>query len=201
MRLTFLSPGFDARTACFDTSALPNEAVSHTLVRKWATMQISLLAIAESVALVGVANAAPVALKRLLSNRCSMPVDSGLLMRDGRPLLGPSKTWRGVAIGILAPAFMSPLMSLPWQAGALVGATAMAGDCMASFLKRRLGLAVSSMALGLDQVPESLLPAISMRAYVHLTTIDIVMVVLIFFFGELASSRVLFRLGLRERPY
>ena len=72
---------------------------------------------------------------------------------------------------------------------------------MASFLKRRLGLAVSSMALGLDQVPESLLPAISMRAYVHLTVIDIVMVVLIFFVSELASSRVLFRLGLRERPY
>ena len=83
----------------------------------------------------------------------------------------------------------------------MVGASAMAGDFMGSFVKRRLGLAVSSMALGLDQVPESLLPAISMRAYVHLTTIDIVMVVLIFFLGELASSRVLFRLGLRERPY
>ena len=77
----------------------------------------------------------------------------------------------------------------------------MAGDCTASFLKRRLSLAVSTMALGLDQIPESLLPAISMRAYVPLTAVDIVMVVLIFFFGELASSRVLFRLGLRERPY
>ena len=164
-------------------------------------MQISFLAIAESVALTGVANAGPVALKRLLSHRCSMPVDGGLLMRDGRRLLGPSKTWRGVAIGILAPAYLSLLMNLPSGAGALVGASAMAGDCMTSFLKRRLGLAVSTMALGLDQIPESLLPAISMRAYVHLTALDIVMVVLIFFLGELASSRVLFRLGLRERPY
>ena len=92
-------------------------------------------------------------------------------------------------------------MGLPWRAGALVGATAMAGDCMASFLKRRLGLAVSSMALGLDQIPESLLPAISMRAYAQLAAIDILMVVLIFFVGELALSRVFFRLGLRERPY
>ncbi len=171
------------------------------MMRKWATMQISFLAIAESVVLIGAANAAPVALKRLLSHRCSMPVDGGLLMRDGRRLLGPSKTWRGVAIGILAPACLSPLMNLPWGAGALVGASAMAGDCTASFLKRRLSLAVSTMALGLDQIPESLLPAISMRAYVPLTAVDIVMVVLIFFFGELASSRVLFRLGLRERPY
>jgi CDP-2,3-bis-(O-geranylgeranyl)-sn-glycerol synthase len=164
-------------------------------------MQISLLAIAESVALVGVANAAPVALKRLLSNRCSMPVDGGLLMRDGRRLLGSSKTWRGVAIGILAPAFVSPLMNFPWQAGALVGATAMAGDCMGSFLKRRLGFAVSSMALGLDQIPESLLPAISMQAYAQLSAIDIFMMVFIFFVGELALSRLFFRLGLRERPY
>ena len=66
---------------------------------------------------------------------------------------------------------------------------------MASFLKRRLGLAVSSMALGLDQVPELLLPAISMRTYAQLTAIDILMVVLFFFFvGELALSRVFFRL-------
>jgi CDP-2,3-bis-(O-geranylgeranyl)-sn-glycerol synthase len=77
----------------------------------------------------------------------------------------------------------------------------MAGDCIASFLKRRLGFAASSMALGLDQVPESLLPAISMRAHAQLSALDILMVVLIFFVGELALSRLFFRLGLRERPY
>ena len=164
-------------------------------------MQGSLFAIAESVALIGAANAAPVALKRFLADRYSQPVDNGLVLRDGHRLLGPSKTWRGIAIGILAPACLSPLISLPWQAGVLVGAAAMGGDCLSSFVKRRIGLAASSMALGLDQIPESLLPAISMRAYAQLSTIDILMVVLIFFLGELALSRVLFRLGLRERPY
>jgi CDP-2,3-bis-(O-geranylgeranyl)-sn-glycerol synthase len=164
-------------------------------------MQISLSAIAESVTLIGAANAAPVALKRLLSDRYSRPVDGVLVLRDGHRLLGPSKTWRGIAIGILAPACLSPLMNLPWQAGALAGAAAMAGDCLASFVKRRLGLAASSMALGLDQIPESLLPAIAMRAYAPLSAIDILMVVLTFFVGELALSRVFFRLGLRERPY
>ncbi len=72
---------------------------------------------------------------------------------------------------------------------------------MASFIKRRLGLAASTMALGLDQIPESLLPAISMRAYAPLGVMDIFAVVLLFFFGALALSRVLFHLGLRERPY
>ena len=122
-------------------------------------------------------------------------------MRDGRWLLGPSETWRGVAFAVIVAASLSPLMGLSWRAGALVGATAMAGDCMASFLKRRLGLAVSNMALGLDQVPESLFPAISMRAYVQLTAIDILIVVLLFSVGELALSRVFFRLGLRDRPH
>ena len=164
-------------------------------------MQISLSAIAVSVTLIGVANAAPVTLKWLFSDRYSTPVDGGLVLRDGRRLLGPSKTWRGVAFAILVPACLSPLTGFSWRAGALVGSTAMAGDCIASFLKRRLGLAASSMALGLDQVPESLLPAISMRAYAQLNALDILMVVLIFFIGELALSRVFFRLGLRERPY
>jgi CDP-diglyceride synthetase len=200
MKRTFLWPGFGAgRTP--PTHPRRKRRVSRTPRRKWATMQISLSEIAESVTLIGVANAAPVALKRLLSDRYSTPVDGGLVLGDGRRLLGPSKTWRGVAVGILAPAFLSHLMNLPWQAGGLIGAAAMVGDCLASFVKRRLGLAPSSMALGLDQIPESLLPAISMRAYAPLSAIDILMVVLIFFIVALALSRVFFRLGLRERPY
>jgi CDP-diglyceride synthetase len=164
-------------------------------------MHISLSAIAESLILIGAANAAPVALRRLLSDRYSMPIDGGLVLQDGHRLLGPSKTWRGIAIGILAPACLSPLMNLPWRAGALAGVAAMAGDCLASFVKRRLGLPASSMALVLDQIPESLLPAISMRTYAQLSTIDILLVVLMFLVGELALSRVFFRLGLREQPY
>ena len=70
-------------------------------------MQISLSAIAESVTLIGAANAAPVVLKRLLSDRYSTPVDGGLVLRDGRRLLGPSKTWRGVAFAIFVPACLS----------------------------------------------------------------------------------------------
>ena len=164
-------------------------------------MPVSFSAIAESLALIGAANAAPVALKRVLSDRYSTPVDGGLVLRDGHRLLGSSKTWRGVAIGILVPSCLSPLLGIPWRAGVLVGVAAMAGDCMASFVKRRLGLAASSMALGLDQIPEFLLPAISMRAYAPLSVIDCFTIVLTFVAGELALSRVFFYLGLRERPY
>src|SRR6516165_8964576 len=164
-------------------------------------MQLASWSIIKTLVLVGAANMAPAGLKLLLSDRFSAPIDGGLIWRDGRRFLGPSKTWRGLAIGILFPTCLSPFIGLPWQAGMFVGAAAMAGDCLSSFVKRRLGVESSKMALGLDQIPEAFLPAISMRAFVELSAADISAVVLIFWVGALALSRILFRLGLRERPY
>ena len=57
---------------------------------------------------------------------------------------------------------------VPWRLGALVAASAMAGDCLSSFIKRRFGLEPSEMTLGLDQVPESLFPAVACSAYLPL---------------------------------
>jgi CDP-2,3-bis-(O-geranylgeranyl)-sn-glycerol synthase len=164
-------------------------------------MLLALSAIIKSVILIGAANMAPVGLKLLLSNRYSAPIDGGLAWRDGRRLLGPSKTWRGLVIGVLFPACLSPLIGLSWVAGMSAGAAAMAGDCFSSFVKRRLGFESSERALGLDQIPEALLPAVFMRAYVQLSVIEVGAIVLIFSVGALALSRIFFRLGLRERPY
>ena len=64
------------------------------------------------------------------------------------------------------------LMGLPWHMGALAAASAMAGDCLSSFIKRRFGLEPSSMTLGLDQVPELLFPAVACSAYLPLGPLD-----------------------------
>jgi CDP-2,3-bis-(O-geranylgeranyl)-sn-glycerol synthase len=58
-------------------------------------------------------------------------------------------------------------------------------------------LAPGSMALGLDQIPESLLPAIACRWVFPITVVDIVLMSALFFVGELGVSRVL----IRDRPY
>jgi hypothetical protein len=158
-------------------------------------------AILQILFLISVSNSGPVLLNRLLGERLAYPVDGGLVLRDGYPLLGHSKTWRGVFAAILLATFAAVPIGLPWQAGALAGTSAMAGDCLSSFTKRRLGLKSSSMALGLDQVPESLLPAWAFTAYVPIDPLDFVVIVSVFFVGELALSRLLFALGLRERPY
>ena len=159
------------------------------------------LAILRSLILISAANGAPVLLARLLGTRFARPIDGGIVLGDGHPLLGRSKTWRGLAAAIVLAACVAVLIGLPWQAGALIGASAMAGDCLSSFVKRRLALEPSSMALGLDQVPESLLPAVASGVFLPLVFGDIVAIVLVFSLGELAISRVLYAAGSRDRPY
>jgi len=92
-------------------------------------------------------------------------------------------------------------MSLPWQLGALAAASAMAGDCLSSFVKRRMALESSSMSIGLDQVPESLFPAVACSAYLPLGPSDVIAIVLVFSVGVLAMSGLFYAVGLRDRPY
>jgi hypothetical protein len=121
--------------------------------RETTKMSISIHAVAilQSLILISAANGAPVLFERVLGTRFARPIDGGLVLRDGHPLLGRSKTWRGLAAAILLAACASVLINLPWQAGALAAASAMAGDCLSSFVKRRFGLEPSVMTLGLDQ--------------------------------------------------
>jgi CDP-diglyceride synthetase len=164
-------------------------------------MSAHALAMLQSLILISAANGAPLLLARLLGARFAHPIDGGIVLRDGHPLLGRSKTWRGLAAAVLLAACAAVLMSLPWQLGALAAASAMAGDCLSSFVKRRFGLEPSSMALGLDQVPESLFPAVACSAYLPLGPLDVALIVLVFSVGELAMSRLFYAVGLRDRPY
>lgn len=151
--------------------------------------------------LLAVANSAPVAAKLILGNRFSRPLDGNLALPDGRPLFGSSKTIRGLLVSILATSVAAPLLGLEFRIGLVVGIVAMAGDLCSSFLKRRLGLAPSSKATGIDQIPESLLPMLACWQALSLTASDILAVTAIFVAGEILLSRILFRFHLRDRPY
>jgi CDP-2,3-bis-(O-geranylgeranyl)-sn-glycerol synthase len=70
-----------------------------------------------------------------------------------------------------------------------------------SFTKRRLAIASSGRALGIDQIPESLLPALATAWPLGLGVAEVLLVILLFFVGELALSRLLFRLGIRDEPH
>jgi hypothetical protein len=120
---------------------------------------------------------------------------------DGRPLFGPSKTLRGVVLSILVTSAFAPLIGLECKVGALVASVAMIGDLFSSFLKRRMDLSASGQFVGLDQIPESLLPLLACRLLLPLTILDIALATLIFLVGALALSRLLFKLHIRDRPY
>ncbi len=77
----------------------------------------------------------------------------------------------------------------------------MTGDLVSSFTKRRMGLAPSSMAPGIDQVPESALPLLLLMDPLGLSALDLVLGVAVFWIGELVLSRLLFQIGMRDRPY
>jgi hypothetical protein len=159
------------------------------------------LTLAQFLLLLTLANGAPVIAKLILRDRFSLPLDGNRKFIDGRPLFGPTKTIRGILIAIVVSAAGAPLVGLNLEIGLLVGATAMAGDLLSSFCKRRLGRAPSSRATGLDQIPESLLPLLACRQALALTVADILVGCGLFFAGELLLSRLLFKLRLRERPY
>jgi hypothetical protein len=107
--------------------------------------------------LVGV-NFTPFLAHLALGERLGLPLDGGRRWRDGRPILGPHKTLRGVLAGTGAGALAGPLIGVGVLAGAAAGLLAMVGDVVTSFAKRRLGHSSGRPVLGLDQALEGALP-------------------------------------------
>jgi hypothetical protein len=159
----------------------------------WALLQL--------LGLLTIANGTPVVAKRIFGDCFAWPLDGNCKFIDGRPLFGTSKSIRGILLSVVATSVCAPLVGLGATTGFVVAVTAMAGDLLSSFIKRRLALAPSSQAIGLDQIPESLFPLLAFRQELGLTATDIIIGVAIFFVGELALSRLLFRLRFRDRPY
>lgn len=148
-----------------------------------------------------VANGGPVIGRALFKDVAGQPVDGGWVFVDGQPLFGRSKTVRGLVLSLLLTTAVAVLLGLTWWLGALIAIGAMVGDLASSFSKRRLRLPPSSQALGLDQIPESLLPLLLIKPWLPIALADIALVVVAFVIVELALSRVLYRLRIRERPY
>jgi CDP-2,3-bis-(O-geranylgeranyl)-sn-glycerol synthase len=150
--------------------------------------------------LVMIANGTPILARRLLRDRWAWPVDGNRLFVDRRPLLGPAKTFRGLLAALAASALAAPLLGFDAILGLVVGSTAMAGDLVSSFVKRRLGLRSSQQALGLDQGLESLFPMVACKRLLGFGWDTVIIVVVAFAVVGVLLSRLLFRLGILGRP-
>ncbi|MCP5246447.1 MAG: CDP-archaeol synthase [Burkholderiales bacterium] len=135
-------------------------------------------------ALVITANGAPIALRYLAGHKMAYPVDFHIYFIDQKRLFGNTKTWRGLMASLLLTCPAAVLLDYDLKTGFLIAAGAMSGDLLSSFIKRRLNMRPSSMAPLLDQVPESLIPALLVMHSFHLTAHTIIYLVILFFVLE-----------------
>jgi len=149
-----------------------------------------------------VANATPVIVKG------RRPLDGGALFLDGKRLLGDGKTWEGTAAAIASGAVVSVTLSIALGAFALayimtlgvIGAVA--GDIVASFLKRRLGIPRGQPAPILDQLDFYAGAVIAMSlAGVDWSLTAIIYSAIIVSLLHVASNYIAFRLGLKSVPW
>ncbi len=151
--------------------------------------------------LVVIANGAPILAQKVFQNRFNQPLDHSIRFFDGRPLLGHSKTYRGVLASIVMTSIAAAILHIPLITGGLFALFAMFGDMLSSFIKRRLGIETSEMALGIDQVPEALIPLLVLRSELQLDLLEVLIIVVAFFLLGLPISRVLYKLRIRQTPH
>lgn len=159
------------------------------------------LALIHLFVLIILANGAPILARNLLGNKADYPIDCHLHFFDKRPLFGHSKTWRGLFASILLTSLLAWSLGYAVQTGFFIALAAMCGDLLSSFIKRRLNMPSSSMAPLLDQVAESLFPALVVINIFALTPLSIALLVLAFILFDMMFSRLLYKIGLRRRPY
>ena len=151
--------------------------------------------------LIVTANGTPIILHYVFNKRYDWPVDFNYRLADGRPVFGNSKTWRGVAGSVLFTGLFAFLLDYSLETGVMIAVYSMTGDLVSSFIKRRLNIPASGMAPLLDQVPESLFPAIMMMGKFQLDIWSVVILVSSFIIFELLLSRILYEWCIRKKPF
>jgi CDP-2,3-bis-(O-geranylgeranyl)-sn-glycerol synthase len=121
------------------------------------------------------ANMAPVFVAKLFPS-WNAPIDGGRVAADGRRILGPGKTWRGLAGGAVLGGLMALLLSVlagvtpfvrdtddfgrsagasasnVFLFGAVLGAMALVGDAVKSYFKRRRAIERGGSWFPFDQL-------------------------------------------------
>ncbi len=149
-------------------------------------------------------NFLPPAANLLFGKQGDWPLDLGRHWFDGRPLLGPHKTWRGVFFSLAGGTAIFPLLSVSWQSAATIALLSISGDLVTSFGKRRLGHASGKVLLGIDQCAESLLPLLFLIWQDILTPTQaaatLVLFIVIAFWGSQFWSFLMYRPPSRNYP-
>lgn len=166
----------------------------------------------------GVANAAPVFAARLpVLKKWDYPMDGRRTLR-GKRMLGDNKTFRGIVFGTIIGFitfilqqnavmhlgdFSSYILSngyteYPAVLGVLLGFGALAGDALASFFKRQLGILPGNRWIPFDQLDYIIGSSICAAIVAVLSFNIYVWAFILWFVAHLVFSYIGFRFGLKR---
>ncbi len=142
--------------------------------------------------LIIIANGAPILIRMALNDNLNLAVDFGIELSDNNRLLGSSKTWRGIFAALLATTIAALLLGYSAKTGFSIAVYAALGDLLSSFIKRRLAMVPSSKAPLLDQIPESLFPAMMLMQTFNLEMSSVILLVFFFTIIDMVVTHFLY---------
>jgi len=157
-----------------------------------------------------VANGSPVIIYKILHGRTT-PIDMGIIMKDGKRVLGDGKSVEGfiggTIIGFITGFIINTLIILyrnPLEYFLLSIGT-MIGDLMGSFIKRRLGLERGAPAPIMDQLGFIIVALLFVWAIMGLPQwININIIIIIFiitFILHITTNLLAYLIGIKNKPW
>ena len=150
-----------------------------------------------------VANASPVIFKNIIPMKT--PIDRGKNFIDGKRILGDGKTIEGFIIGTLVGSFIGFILVLlkmhNYISVVLLSLGAMTGDCIGSFLKRRLGIPRGKPLPLVDQLTFVIIALLMCSTITYIPPLYYLYAILITPPLHLGSNYVAYLLKLKEVPW
>lgn len=150
--------------------------------------------------------------------RLAVPVDLGVKWR-GKEILGKNKTWRGLLVGVITGMAAAGVQAVLFfntdffrrnspvdygevnflLSGFLMGAGALSGDLVKSFIKRRLGFASGKPWFPWDQL-DWIAGAVLFSSVVYVpSAMTAAVTAVLYVCVHLCSDRIVCRMGIKKR--
>ena len=136
-----------------------------------------------------------------------LPIDLGRKLRDGKPVFGKNKTFRGFFAGLIVGTFVglveSVVFNYPFLFGLVTTLGALVGDLIGAFLKRRLDIRPGGSLPVVDQLDFIVgALAFSLPSFPYMLSLELAVTVLIItppihFLMNYAAHK----LGLKNNPW
>ncbi|EZQ02404.1 CDP-2,3-bis-(O-geranylgeranyl)-sn-glycerol synthase [Candidatus Acidianus copahuensis] len=135
------------------------------------------------------------------------PIDRRKNFNDGRRILGDGKTFEGLLVGVTfgttLGGIISRFLGIDWIFySAIISASALFGDMLGAFIKRRLNIPRGGRALGLDQLDFILGASLAIFGLrISVTIYQFLFVAFVAFILHILTNYIAYRLKIKSVPW